>query len=153
MKKYTLDQAGVDAWLTCVYGSTIQQQMAEQDLILLSFDEWLKTRFDLTETQIAYAAGLNPSFKLNLAEEIAFAINNHLPIVLHRASRPEAADATIRGNRDSVKVTEIKSKRTQSTSQQLADDGGGTWEEVTANGGLDAALSIRIYYVEEQPKA
>ncbi|OOG19314.1 hypothetical protein BWD42_05085 [Sphingobacterium sp. CZ-UAM] len=140
MKKYTLDKEGVRQWLEQLYGSTIELQMMEQNLILLSLHSWLMSRFELSESQVEYLISLSSDFKNNLAQEIAFAINNRADITLDKQTN-EKSTSTL--SRDSVKVTEYESNKIQSDTPEIPVESEAN--EIFSHR-LEGHLIVRIYY-------
>ena len=140
MKKHPFSNEGVMEWLAALYSATVNYQMMEQDLILMCLRSWLISRFDLSEDQIAYINKLSEDFKSNLAQELVFAINNQSDITLDKQT-DEKRTSTLA--RDSVKVTEYESKKTQSNASYIpitAD------LKMNFNSQLEGHLIIRIYY-------
>ncbi len=140
MNKYTFDEMGVKQWLRQLYSSTVELQMMEQKLILLCLRSWLMSRFELSESQVEYLISLSSDFKNNLAQEIAFAINNQADITLEKQTNEKAASTL---SRDSVKVTEYESNKIQSDTPEIP-------VESKANDifsrRLEGHLIVRIYY-------
>ncbi|WP_454880387.1 hypothetical protein [Sphingobacterium detergens] len=140
MNKYTFDEMGVRQWLRQLYSSTVELQMMEQKLILLCLRSWLMSRFELSESQVEYLISLSSDFKNNLAQEIAFAINNQADITLEKQTNEKAASTL---SRDSVKVTEYESNKIQSDTPEIP-------VESQANDifsrRLEGHLIVRIYY-------
>lgn len=140
MNKFTLDAEGVRQWLEQLYGSTIELQMMEQNLILLSLHSWLMSRFELSESQVEYLISLSSDFKNNLAQEIAFAINNRADITLDKQTN-EKSTSTL--SRDSVKVTEYESNKIQSDTPEIPVESEAN--EIFSHR-LEGHLIVRIYY-------
>lgn len=137
MNKYPFSEIGVNQWLQDLYTSTIDVQVQEQDMILSSLYNWLTLRFELSEDQLNYLFSLSASFRNNLAQEIAFAINNQSAITLDKQT-----DAMVSSTlpEDSVKVTEYESSKAQADSPNTL--GAGEPSTPIYNG----KLIIRIYY-------
>lgn len=140
MNKYTLDDTGVKQWLKQLYNSTIEFQMMEQKLILLCLRSWLMSRFELSESQIEYLISLSSDFKNNLAQEIAFAINNQADITLDKQTSEKSASTL---SRDSVKVTEYESNKIQSDSVEIPLE---SEADKIISRRMEGHLIIRIYY-------
>lgn len=140
MNKYTLDALGVKQWLQDLYNSTIEFQMMEQKLILLCLRSWLMSRFELSESQVDYLISLSADFKNNLAQQIAFSINNQADITLDKQTN-EKSTSTF--PRDSVKVTEYESNKIQSDTPEIPVESDAS-EAFSRR--LEGHLVIRIYY-------
>ncbi|PUV24173.1 hypothetical protein [Sphingobacterium athyrii] len=140
MNKYTLDDPGVKRWLRNLYSSTIEFQMSEQKLILLCLYSWLNSRFELSEEQLEYILSLSADFKNNLAQQIAFAINNQTEITLDKQTN-EKNTSTF--PRDSVKVTEYESNKIQSDTSEIPVESEAN--EIFSRR-LEGHLIVRIYY-------
>mgnify|MGYP001015496437 CR=1 FL=1 len=140
MNKYTLDALGVKQWLQDLYNSTIEFQMMEQKLILLCLRSWLMSRFQLSESQVEYIISLSADFKNNLAQQIAFTINNQADITLDKQTN-EKNTSTF--PRDSVKVTEYESNKIQSDTPEIPVE---SEANVAFSRRLEGHLIIRIYY-------
>lgn len=140
MNKYTLDALGVKQWLQDLYNSTIEFQMMEQKLILLCLRSWLMSRFELSESQVDYLISLSADFKNNLAQQIAFSINNQADITLDKQTN-EKSTSTF--PRDSVKVTEYESNKIQSDTPEIPIESDAS-EAFSRR--LEGHLVIRIYY-------
>jgi len=140
MKKHQFNNKGVMEWLAALYSATVNYQIMEQDLILMCLRNWLISRFDLSEDQIAYINTLSEDFKSNLAQELVFAINNQSQITLDKQT-DEKRSSTL--SRDSVKVTEYESKKVQSDASDIPIRSDG---DTRFNYQLDGHLIIRIYY-------
>lgn len=140
MNKYTLDALGVKQWLQDLYNSTIEFQMMEQKLILLCLRSWLMSRFELSESQVDYLISLSADFKNNLAQQIAFSINNQADITLDKQTN-EKSTSTF--PRDSVKVTEYESNKIQSDTPEIPIESDAN-EAFSRR--LEGHLVIRIYY-------
>lgn|GEM_PF-1031534 len=140
MNKYTLDDTGVKRWLRDLYNSTIEFQTMEQKLILLCLRSWLMSRFELSESQVDYIISLSADFKNNLAQQIAFAINNQADITLDKQTN-EKSTSTL--SRDSVKVTEYESNKIQSDTPEIPV---GSEANEIFNRRLEGHLIVRIYY-------
>ncbi len=139
MKKYTFDDLGVRLWLRRLYSSSVENQMMEQELILNCLISWIASRFELSESQVDYLLSLSADFRNNLAQELAFTINNHGDIILDKQT-DENSSALFP---DSVKVTEYESNKIQSDTPQLPQGEAG--EEIFMRR-MDGQLTIRIYY-------
>jgi hypothetical protein len=140
MNKYTFDEMGVRQWLRQLYSSTVELQMMEQKLILLCLRSWLMSRFELSESQVEYLISLSSDFKNNLAQEIAFAINNQADITLEKQTNEKAASTL---SRDSVKVTEYESNKIQSDTPEIPVESEAN--EIFSRR-LEGHLIVRIYY-------
>ncbi|RKO69743.1 hypothetical protein D7322_20990 [Sphingobacterium puteale] len=140
MNKYTLDALGVKQWLQDLYNSTIEFQMMEQKLILLCLRSWLMSRFELSESQVDYLISLSADFKNNLAQQIAFSINNQADITLDKQTN-EKSTSTF--PRDSVKVTEYESNKIQSDTPEIPIE---SEANEAFSRRLEGHLVIRIYY-------
>lgn len=140
MNKYTLDDAGVKRWLRDLYNSTIEFQMSEQKLILLCLYSWLNSRFELSEEQLEYILSLSDDFKNNLAQQIAFAINNQADITLDKQTNDKNTSTF---PRDSVKVTEYESNKIQSDTPEIPVE---SEANEIFNRRLEGHLIVRIYY-------
>ena len=140
MKKHQFDNEGVMEWLAALYSATVNYQMMEQDLILMCLRSWLISRFDLSEDQIAYINTLSEDFKSNLAQELVFAINNQSDIILDKQTDEKRSSALAR---DTVKVTEYESKKTQSDASDIPIQSD---VKMNFNRQLEGHLIIRIYY-------
>ncbi|MCW2263135.1 MULTISPECIES: hypothetical protein [Sphingobacterium] len=140
MKKHPFSNEGVMEWLAALYSATVNYQMMEQDLILMCLRSWLISRFDLSEDQIAYINTLTEDFKSNLAQELVFAINNQSDITLDKQT-DEKRTGTLA--RDTVKVTEYESKKTQSNASYISIQAD---VKTNFNSQLEGHLIIRIYY-------
>jgi len=140
MNKYTLDALGVKQWLQDLYNSTIEFQMMEQKLILLCLRSWLMSRFQLSESQVDYIISLSADFKNNLAQQIAFTINNQADITLDKQTSEKNSSTY---PRDSVKVTEYESNKIQSDTPEIPL---GSEANETFSRQLEGHLIIRIYY-------
>lgn len=140
MNKYTFDEMGVKQWLRQLYSSTVELQMMEQKLILLCLRSWLMSRFELSESQVEYLISLSSDFKNNLAQEIAFAINNQADITLEKQTNEKAASTL---SRDSVKVTEYESNKIQSDTPEIPVESDAN--EIFSRR-LEGHLIVRIYY-------
>ncbi len=140
MNKYTLDALGVKQWLQDLYSSTIEFQMMEQKLILLCLRSWLMSRFQLSESQVEYIISLSADFKNNLAQQIAFTINNQADITLDKQTNEKNSSTY---PRDSVKVTEYESNKIQSDTPEIPLESDAN-EAFSRR--LEGHLTIRIYY-------
>ncbi|MFD2554740.1 hypothetical protein [Sphingobacterium tabacisoli] len=130
MKKYSLDQKGVNEFLNDLRSCSISTQLHEQALILVGLPFWLPMRFILNKEEISYVESLDPDFSLDLADHIVYALNYGLYITLDR--QPAPTDGTARG-RDSVKVTAFEASQQRSS-------------RTSAISGMEARLTIRIYH-------
>lgn len=140
MNKYHFTQAGISQWLSRLYGSTVELQMQEQEFILASLSTWLVLRFKLEQSQIDYLLSLSPEFMSNLAQQIAFTINNRGDIVLDKKT---TAEETAERSRDSVKVTSYQSNYNQSG---IAFDQTETVRKTLLAEGAEGRLIISIHY-------
>lgn len=140
MKKHPFSNEGVMEWLAALYSATVNYQMMEQDLILMCIRSWLISRFELSEDQIAYINTLSEDFKSNVAQELVFAINNQSDITLDKQT-DEKRSSTLA--RDTVKVTEYESKKTQSNASDIPIQAD---VKTNLNSRLEGHLIIRIYY-------
>lgn len=140
MNKYTFDEMGVRQWLRQLYSSTVELQMMEQKLILLCLRSWLMSRFELSEGQVEYLISLSSDFKNNLAQEIAFAINNQADITLEKQTNEKTTGTLAR---DSVKVTEYESNKIQSDTPEIPVESEAN--EIFSRR-LEGHLIVRIYY-------
>lgn len=140
MNKYTLDALGVKQWLQDLYNSTIEFQMMEQKLILLCLRSWLMSRFQLSESQVEYIISLSADFKNNLAQQIAFTINNQADITLDKQTNKKNTSTF---PRDSVKVTEYESNKIQSDTPEIPVE---SEANVAFSRRLEGHLIIKIYY-------
>lgn len=105
MKTYTLDQAGVTAWQTDLYGSSTSQQQMERLFIHEDFEGWLVDRFGVTQRQLDFIATLPEDFVALLRDELALSLQAHLVIQLDR--QPQQQNLHVRSG-DAVKVVEFQ---------------------------------------------
>lgn len=105
MKKYTLDQAGVEHWQNELYQSSAQEQQLEREFIHQDFEGWLVDRFGATANQLDYLGTLPPDFVLMIRDELVLSLRAQLPIIFERQHPSEQVSVQ---SVDSVKVTEIK---------------------------------------------
>lgn len=140
MKKNQFNQEGVQLWLQKLYNSTVENQMMEQNLILNCLLSWAISRFEFAEDQIAYIESLPADFKQNLAQEIAFTINNQLDITLDKKTDAETTSTLAR---DSVKVSEYEASKSQSATDEASTS---TLTDEVITRGCEGHLTIRIYY-------
>ena len=140
MNKYPFSEIGVKQWLQDLYTAIIEVQMTEQNMILSCLYSWLSSRFELSESQLNYLFTLSASFRNNLAQEIAFAINNQAAIILDKQT-DEMVTSTL--PEDSVKVTEYESSKTQTDSPNTI---GRVGETAASTLQYNGHLIVRIYY-------
>ncbi len=93
-KRYLFTAAGVQQWLTDLYGSSQQVIDDEVDYILHDFVAWLIERFDLDEAQQDYLDTIDDSLLDHWSELICFAVLHGLPITLEKPAETPAVRST-----------------------------------------------------------
>ncbi len=140
MKTYPFTQEGLDDFLNDLYSSSIRIQIKEQDRILECIQDWIPYRFHLSTPQLDYLDALDEGFMDDLAQQIAYAINHQLPIILDKKTD---ANTTARAQGDSVKVTAYESwLKGQASAKEEAPKSDTTSFRPPA----EATLIIRIFY-------
>ena len=122
MNKYTLDALEVRQWLQDLYNLTIEFQMMEQ------------------KCQMDYIISLFTDFKNNLAQQIAFTINNQADNTLYKQTIEKNGSTY---PRDSVKVKEYESNKIQSDTREILL---GYEANAPFSRRSEGHLDIRIYY-------
>lgn len=151
MKKNFLDQEGVNDYLKNLYASSVRVQMNEQKMIRLCLCTWAPYRFILSDEQLQYLCNLDEDFRQDLANQIAYAINYQIPIVLDKQTDAKRT-AELAGDGDSVKVTayEASQKRQDSVEEEPPNPEAANETKWSPDNrdkqSADAALTIRIFY-------
>ncbi|TJZ60087.1 hypothetical protein FAZ15_14490 [Sphingobacterium olei] len=145
MKEYYFDADGVQQWQNDLYASSLQAQQAEYNFIAANFPYWIIMRFGLSDDQIDYLNRLDDCFIIDVQWKILFAIDHHLPIRLEKETDAETT-TKVAESEDSVKVTEVKNRATQTAEQPADDDEESSGEVSSCSYSTEGEVVIRIYY-------
>lgn len=149
MRTYPLTQQGVDDFLHDLYSSSIRVQIDEQERIIISLADWLAYRFGLSDEQLAYVDALDEDFMNDLGQQIVYAINYQIAIVLDKQT-DAARTAQLDG--DSVKVTAYEASQKREGSVEEEPPNPDHANETKRNPdnrdrrSKEATLIIRIFY-------
>lgn len=86
MEKFPFTNSGFQDLQNQLYQSTDANLKVEEELILLSFKEWMRKHFSLSDEQLLFIAKQDEKMIAFLATQTAIAIVNRLPVRLIKPS-------------------------------------------------------------------
>jgi hypothetical protein len=118
MKKFPFNEAGFIALQEELYQLSDDLLTAQAKQIETTFENWVMTNFELSQSQIDFMKNLDQRYLGFMASQTSFAVGNRLPVSLAKEDPPASTD-------EQGKIVYTKSSLTASNAQPTGFVAGG----------------------------